>query len=496
METNQIPRVVQLANAPEDKEVEYDFEATNPILRDIPNEIKKFVQMPQGKLEDYWIKGNSGGAKNCLLSSICCCYAMAKMVIVPDGEIGLSWYGNEPHILGSGRHFLWAPSHSFVRSVNLLRQKHIQHGSIHIISVRLGEVGLAVDAATGEPIILTCGQHYIDSITFEFKGFSRLETRITEIGELKMIRVEIGEIGYGYRSNGELMLLKPGMHLVKPPDRFEDILSLLVEIVNIPRTMYESKDYVQIAVSAGIYFQIRDPVKALTVVGPHVKRQIRELGAAALQQIIRSSTLIDIAGSEKVSYKQDDTQPVRKGEPDFYTKMHDEFMSRLHDHILEEWGAEINNIRIENLQIADRALAGMIAQQAVEVSKQEAEHMMLEKQTQIIETRANNHAKEIEIQTRAQAEKIKALAQAEADAVIIKARALKTKKELQGQGEAEYARLLQESGLGSELATLKIHQEALNGVKQVVYVPHLPKMLGGNNPLMIDSEVAMPKLGE
>merc|ERR1711869_25425 len=113
--------------------------------------------------------------------------------------------------------------------------------------------------------------------------------------------------------------------------------------------------------------------------------------------------------------------------------MHDESMSRLHDHILEEWGAEISNIRIENLQIADRSLAQSIAQQAVEVSKQEAEHMMLEKQTAIIETRASNAAKEIEIKTRAEAEKIKALAQADADAVIIKAKAQKNEKNFKGK---------------------------------------------------------------
>lgn len=418
---------------------------------------------------------------------------MMKMHLVADGDIGLSWFGNEPRILGPGRHYLIEPTHTFVKTINLIRHKHIQHGSVHIIFVRLGEVGLAVDAASGEPIILTSGQHYINSNTFEFKGFTKLEERVTEIGELKMVRVEVGEIGYGYRSNGKLMLLQPGLHLVKPPDRFESTLSLLVEICNIPKSKFESKDYVQIEVSAGIYFQIRDPHKALTVVGPKIKPQIRELGAAALQQIIRSSTLVDIAGSDKVSYKETGASKSAKGEPDFYSKMHDEFMSRLHDHILEDWGAEISNIRIENLQIADRSLAQSIAQQAVEVSKQEAEHMMLEKQTAIIETRATNAAKEIEISTRAEAEKITALAQAEADAVIIKAKAQKTKKELQGEGEAEYARLLQESGLGSELATLKIHQEALNGVKQVVYVPHLPKMLGGTNPLMVNSELLMPK---
>jgi len=465
----------------------YDFEETNPILRDLPDELKKFVQTPQGTLEDHWVRASSSVA-NCWLIGV------GKVTgihcLVPEGEIGLTWHGATPKILSPGRHFLWSPTHQFYGTVNILSRKHIQHGSIHIVSVSLGEVGLGLDAATGDPVILTSGQHFIDSNTFEFKTFSQLETQQTRIGQLVMVRIEVGEVGYGYRGSGELMLLKPGLHLIKPPDRFTETLSLLVEIVNLRPTCYESKDYVQIQVSAGIYFQIRDPYKTLTVVGSKIKQQIKELGAAALQQIIRSTTLVDIAGSDKVAYKEEKQE--EKGEKDFYAKMHDEFMSRLHDHILKEWGVEISNIRIENLQIADRQLAQSIAAQAVEVSKQEAEHMMLEKQTQIMKTRADNAAMEIDIQTQAEAQKIKAMAQAEADAVIIKAQAQKEKKELEGQGEAEYSRLLESTRLGSELALLKIHKNAMEGINQVVYVPHLPKMLGKDNPLIVDGGLAMP----
>lgn len=304
-----------------------------------------------------------------------------------------------------------------------------------------------------------------------------------------MIRVEIGDIGYGYRSNGELMILEPGLHLISPPDRYEGKLSMQLNIVQLPKGINESKDYARIQVEAAVYYKIQNPYKALTEIGGHLVRdQVKELGIATLQQIIRSSTLVDIAGSQKVSYAEHEQ---KQGEPDFYARVHDQFLGQLHDHVLEEWGVEISNIRIESLRIHDPQLAQSIAKSAIQVSELEAEHLMLDKRTQIITVRATNKKKEIEIEVDAAADKMRRLAQAEADAMLIKARADKDAKVLQGEGEAEYSRLVQESGLGAELATLKIHQEALKNVEQIIYVPHLPKLMGESNPLM-ETSMLMP----
>merc|ERR1712083_1052298 len=98
-----------------------------------------------------------------------------------------------------------------------------------------------------------------------------------------------------------------------------------------------------------------------------VHREIRELGVATLQQIIRSSTLVDIAGKTQVTYSKKDDQKDDslkgqvEGAKDFYTRIHDQFMAELHDHILDDWGIDINNIRIESLKIFDKKLAGSIA---------------------------------------------------------------------------------------------------------------------------------------
>jgi regulator of protease activity HflC (stomatin/prohibitin superfamily) len=427
--------------------------------------------------------------------SILCCYPYQKMYLVKEGDVGLAWHDQIPVLYGPGRHFLLSCTSQFVETRTLATAKHIQHGTIHILNVGLGEVALASDASTGLPTILSAGQHIIDSPVFLLHSFSKLLDSHTRIGELTLVRVELGDMGYGYNSDGSILLLPPGLHLIAPPARYEGKLSLQLNIVQLPESVNESKDYVQIKVKAAVYYRIVDPMKVLENVGGNfVRAQIKELGVATLQQIIRSSTLVDIAGSERVSYsgsKQSTAPQAEQGEPDFYAKVHDKFLKTLHGHILKEWGVEISNIRIENLKINDHQIAQSIAKSAIQVSELEAEHMMLDKRTKIITVRANNKAKETEIDVNAAADKVRRLAQADADAMIIKAKAERDSKILQGEGEAEYSRLVQESGLGAELATLAIHQEALKGVEQVIYVPHLPKMMGDSNPLM-DSSLMIP----
>jgi len=473
---NEEAQLLQDAN-PEDK-----------LLNMLPKSLLKYVKEPNLKLQDV-VQGKGGGFTP--LACLLCPYAFCNMVLVPQGNVALTWYGDTPLVYGPGRHFLLAPTHSVSRIVELVDNPVIKHGSVNIISVQLGQVGLAHDVATGLPMIMSTGTHIIDSETFSFNEFSQLTNRVTEIGTLRLIRVELGDVGYGYRSDGELMILKPGLHLVTPPDRYMGTLSMQVQILRLPDEVHESKDYVQIAVRAAVYYKIRDPHLALREVGTEISKQIKDLAVAALQQIIRSSTLVDIAGTSKISYSEEVKQQKETGEADFYAKIHDEFMSNLHDTILEQWGIDISNIRIESLRIQDKKLAASIANQAIQVSELEARHMMLEKQTDIITVEANNKAKELEIQTEAEAYAMKRKAEAEAESLLIHARSQKDAKVLQGEGEKEYATLVKESGLGAELALLDVHAQAMKGMKQVCYVPHLPSMLGKANPLM-DSGMMLP----
>jgi len=448
----------------------------NTLIEQLPAELMQYVVNPEHEITHYFQKPSSINTAigTCLFPIFCC-----KMVLVQKGFIAKTWYGDEPIILGQGRHYLLAPTHTLAGIADLKSERMISHGPIHIISVALGQLGIGMDVRTGKPVILTTGTHYINNNFFRWQDFSDLTKPTTPIGQMQIVRVEKGYVGYGYSGqSGDLKIYQPGLHFIHPPDRYVSRVSKMIQITKLPNEIHESKDYVQIAVKAAIYYQVADPAKALVTV-QDIHREIKELGIATLQQIIRSSTLVDIAGTTQISYSAESKaeMPQNEGGSDFYEKIHDRFMLQLHDVILEQWGIDINNIRIESLRIHDKTLAQSIANQAVQVSQLEAQHMMLAKQSEIKKVEANNRAMQQKIAVEAETDVIRQRAEADASAIVSKAKAQREAKILIGEGEAEYSNLVQKTGLGAELAKMQIQAEAIKGLNQIAYVPHLPGIL-------------------
>jgi len=448
----------------------------NTLIDQLPAELMQYVVNPEHDISHYFHKPSK---RNACLGACLFPFCYCKMVLVQKGFIAKTWYGDQPLILGQGRHYLLAPTHTLAGLADLKSERMISHGPIHIISVALGQLGIGMDVRSGKPVILTTGTHWINNNFFRWQAFSDLTQPKTPIGQMQIVRVEKGYVGYGYSGqSGDLKIYQPGLHFIHPPDRYVDRLSKMIQITKLPNEVHESKDYVQIAVKAAIYYQVADPAKALVTV-QDIHREIKELGIATLQQIIRSSTLVDIAGTSQVSYSNEAKAEMvqNEGGSDFYEKIHDRFMLQLHDVILEQWGIDINNIRIESLRIHDKTLAQSIANQAVQVSKLEAQHMMLAKQSEIKKVQANNDAMQQKIAVEAETGIIRRRAEADAAAIVSKAKAQREAKILIGEGEAEYSNLVQKTGLGAELARMQIQAEAIKGLNQIAYVPHLPAIL-------------------
>ena len=85
---------------------------------------------------------------------------------------------------------------------------------------------------------------------------------------------------------------------------------------------------------------------------------------------------------------------------------------------MDEWGIEIQNIRIESLKIKDPSLQKNISNNAIDVSKQHNQYIMLQKK-QVLVVEANTASAKLQIQTNAQTATTRAKAQAEADSVIV-----------------------------------------------------------------------------
>jgi len=481
-------------------------EGKNSLIKALPEELKPFLKDPNENVDlEFMTRGAAGEVCHTLVAVLCNVYSLCKMVLVKEGQIGLTWNGGTPEILPPGRHVLLSPM-NYVQQVVPEMQTVIQHGPINIIRVGVGQLGFGIETNTGEPLLLKTGKHVIKSATFLWKGFISCTKPQTQLGQLSLIRVETGSVGYAYRS-GNLVILQPGLHLVSPPDRFGGFMSTQLSILELPRAIHESSDYVPLSIHAAVFYRIADPYKALTRI-QDVTTQIKDTAISTLAGIIRSSSLSDIArGNTQPTYaKRSRSDEQRQGEPSapaFYERVHDEFMQKLADHVLDEWGIEIQNIRIESLKIADNGLAKSISDNAIKVSAQQSRYIMLTKQTEIIEVEAENASTQVRKQAEAKANANLQLAQAEADSQIVRARAEaesiilraeaeKKSKILKGEGEAEYSANVAKTKLGQQLALLNVQKEALGGTKQVMYVPHLPGMMQKGSGIF-DAKFMMPE---
>lgn len=472
---------------------------TEALLKSIPEGLKKYIREadPEGAGVEFVNRSEIYECCHMLMSVLCNVYSLCRMVLVREGQIALTWNGGSPEILPPGRHVLLSPSNTLDRVVNINEQLII-HGPIHIIRVGVGELGFGIETNTGSPVLMKTGKHVMRSATFSFKKFIRLTDYVTELGNLQLIRVETGRVAYCYKG-GELQIMHPGIHVVAPPDRFGGFLSTQLSILELPNNMtHESSDYVPLKIKAAVFYRIDNPIKALTRI-QDVEKQIRETAVSTLAGIIRSSSLADIArGSSQVKYESNVNKDLGKEDgpsaPPFYQHVHDEFIQKLADHVLEDWGIEIENIRIESLTIADPQLQQSISKQAIKINEQRSKYMMLQKQKDIIEAEASNAATQKRAAADADAGALLSVANAEAEAMIIRAKADKQAKILAGEGEAEYAALLNQTALGVELATLQLQKDCMEGVNQVMYVPHLPTMFqSGKGIFAMGDKTVMPE---
>jgi len=280
-----------------------------------------------------------------------------------------------------------------------------------------------------------------------------------------------------------------------------------LSILDLPEGVHETSDYVPLAIKAAVFYRVIDPRKALLNI-QNINHQIQETSIATLAGIIRSSSLSDVASRSQPFYnkrkdadKKEDEQLSmmetvnQTASMPFFQHVHDEFITLLHDHVLNSWGIEIQNIRIESLKINDDRLQKDISAQAIDVSKQHNRFIMLQKQQAIVTVEAETRATQTRIDTEAAIGTIRAKAQAEADAVVIKATAEKEALKLKGLGESDYAKQVESTNLGRQLAAMQVQADALKGLKQIAYVPHLPGLLSsGRGVFSVDQNTLMPNL--
>merc|ERR1711981_485967 len=146
------------------------------------------------------------------------------------------------------------------------QKEHFSICSKHRLLIPEGCVGLAWD--NGKPILLDSGKIYnIDSQYFKYNSFVDLKSDVISHGSLDIVIVRDGKLGISY-DDGELKILKPSRHfLPKATHYFQGFLNSGQQTLPIDKVTSMSSDNVGLCFDAAITFQVVDGRKAVTTLG-------------------------------------------------------------------------------------------------------------------------------------------------------------------------------------------------------------------------------------
>lgn len=360
----------------------------------LPENAMKYIRHPDPN-KDLPFYSQSALAKiGTALSTITVVYPLAKMEVIPNGQIGLATWGSEFIFLKPGRIILIHPTQHFIGTVPE-NQQLIQHGNYIRVRVLDGQYGYGVNTKTGDPMILTPGTHIIDDPTFKWINFLDLSNNEIKCGTFTFIRVETGKIGLAF-INSKLHVLEPNIHLLKSPDRFHCFVSTQQQIITLKHSV-ESADYIAIDISADIFYYLLDAEKAFTKAYCNVEdmtNSIKETAAATISMIVRASTFSEIGRSNPASsFPQSEIPSINPPTYESYQKrLHDEFVDKVQEFMKEKYGIFIENIRIKSLSIHDKKLADEVAAPAIIYAQTQAKLANVKSQTEIQTAEANRDA--------------------------------------------------------------------------------------------------------
>lgn len=229
-----------------------------------------------------------------------------QIVMVPKGSVGLVLESGYPKLLQEGVHIYDSPTMEFRGTKNKLTSC-IQHGTITRVRIQKGEVGLAW--LNNEPVLIQePGTYEVDSASFRFERAIAVDNKNISLGSHKIVTVYAGQVGISY-NGGKLQILPPGRHVIDAAEHtFDDFLSTQQRSMRLKSVsknqrgsgedllLCETKDLVQIGIRADVFFRIADPERAITQVGRDgINELVSETSIATLTNIMRSTTLNEIA---------------------------------------------------------------------------------------------------------------------------------------------------------------------------------------------------------
>jgi regulator of protease activity HflC (stomatin/prohibitin superfamily) len=392
-------------------------------------------------------------------------HGTCSIVTIPGNMIGKCIVNGKGFWLEPGRHFVNHPQFQYIDAVSR-NTECITVGSKFRITVPAGKIGLAWDK--GEPLVLEHGKVIErDSPFFKYVGSVPMTQSLIQHGSIKFCSVRQGLFGVSY-DEGVLRILQPGRHtLTKPTHFLAGFLPSGQQTLSIEAVTSMSADNVGIKFDSALTIQVKDPEKAVTMLGIASNTAGRQSSGRASQRAASAGVAMDdsfdlesfywnivqqaklalsiIIGNNKFNQsfrstsKQspvvvaeqigspDDGQKARQGkqvgspvrkskltnpedalaedEGSFKQHIHDLFMLKFSENMLGECGVMIVDMSIEDVIITNDELAKAMSQAAVSATKLDSARIEVEERRM----RAEGQARSMKILAQAEADRIRTL---------------------------------------------------------------------------------------
>lgn len=156
-----------------------------------------------------------------IISSIAQGAAAAIGQNIPVGHRGISYDNGKLVILGEGNHTMLSPNHKYKGTVSLACPANGNpiidiEGQASIVFVEPGDIAVLTNGASY--LKLAAGKHVVDGQSWRYLKAVKANAQLLDLGDLTVVRVPDGKIGFARHNNGDLIKLEKGEHIISKAD--------------------------------------------------------------------------------------------------------------------------------------------------------------------------------------------------------------------------------------------------------------------------------------
>jgi regulator of protease activity HflC (stomatin/prohibitin superfamily) len=448
------------------------------IYASLPKNARKYF-VPSNKLElSYIVSKFTLSQQTSRSLNMLRLYPFASCKYASDNELVLMLINGEYKIYkGPG----WFTKIGFTDTVPEIVSigSEITYGPIKLLYVKPGTLRYGLNIAESRPMILGPGMHYFNDPNIVINsniinlGTDTNNSVITIDNDkaFNFIIVKTGFNGVVNKRNGELEILPPGIHFCEAPDSFKTFVSIQQETLKFGSTTsnkhkFLTMDNIELSIDATLFYKVVDVNKVFT-------RNIRDntdlhdtlltQARSLLMTLIRSENFSNI-GKKKMDMKINKNlqknilgdeinslnpdlaiaQPITNISPSpsvpfsndimelsdvsvgFQSIVRDiepQFKQMMQDNFGDTFGFDIQSLRIENIEFADKQMQNKISELSMEFTKLTAQEATINIQRKVEIANAEREAQTQLIKTEAETKRKIISANAENEMIINKNKA-------------------------------------------------------------------------